>query len=671
MDTAAHPDVFISYAREDRESASRFAQWCTASGWTVWWDEAIAPGRKWDQAIERALADARCVLVLWSAHSVASDWVKTEAAEAARRGVLVPVLIERVAPPLEFRRLQTLDLADGWARSGAAALERLRSALAEHIGRPPEPTATPSAPRTGRWRAAAVAALMVALAGTALWRAFPTATPVTAPTAATPTVEPLPRHSGEEVATPQTSVPGIGTPGPRAPTPRPAPGLTGVDVAQLADLQRQAVIDKADKSSLFWTAMLEQEGGAALLEQAVLLAVEAVRRKGGVAADSALRRALVLMPRPLRSLAHDDAVLMLAFSPDGRMMATTSRDWTAVLWDTASGRKSITLKHRDTVSDIAFSPDGRLVATASSDKTARLWQVSDGKELALLQQAGPVQSVLFGGDGRLLATISRRDTDVDVRLWSVPEGRETRRIVPPKQMHEFVFSDDGRYLFGKMPDGHVEPVLVWDVASGERVAALSAGARGIGSMATHGDVLALGESGASGPMVSLWRLRSWAPLGQVHGMRTQSVVALSADAARLVVGESAARHAQIMLAPVAEGQTRATALSARKNGGICCLTTSADGTRAVASSVDDIATVIDLRSGEELLRARLPTTGSLRAALSPDGRLLLTAGGAGANLWEVTPADPARTACERVKRSFTPEEWRRWFGDEPWRKTCA
>jgi len=90
-------EVFISYAREERDRASHYAQSCTAHGWSVWWDQAIAPGRRWNQAIERALNEARCVLVLWSNNSVKSDWVKTEASEVVRRGVLLPVMIDRVA----------------------------------------------------------------------------------------------------------------------------------------------------------------------------------------------------------------------------------------------------------------------------------------------------------------------------------------------------------------------------------------------------------------------------------------------------------------------------------------------------------------------------------------------------------------------------------------------
>lgn len=238
-------------------------------------------------------------------------------------------------------------------------------------------------------------------------------------------------------------------------------------------------------------------------------------------------------------------------------------------------------------------------------------------------------------------------------------------------MLDFVLSDSGRYLVGRMPNGHVAPALVWDLSSGERVASLSAGNGVINSLATHGEVLALAEWGASRAMVFLWRLGSWAPLGQVQGLRTQGVLALSADAGLLVLAESGANHGQILAAPVATGLLRAKGLGGRRNGGACCLALSADGQHAVVSTMDNLASVTDLRSGDEVLRARLPASGSLQAALSPDGRRLLTAGGAGAKLCEVSADDPVRSGCARVKRNFTTEVWRRWFGDEPWRKTCA
>jgi TM2 domain-containing membrane protein YozV len=105
-------DLFLSYAREDRRCAEMLADALSRRGWTVWWDRRIQVGRSFSEVIERELDEARCVLVLWSRASVQSEWVQNEAAEAARKNRLVPVRIEDVRPPLEFRRLQTADLFD-------------------------------------------------------------------------------------------------------------------------------------------------------------------------------------------------------------------------------------------------------------------------------------------------------------------------------------------------------------------------------------------------------------------------------------------------------------------------------------------------------------------------------------------------------------------------------
>jgi TIR domain-containing protein len=107
-------DVFLSYAREDRDTALRLAQALEARGWSVWWDREIIAGEAFDQAIERELAGARAVIVLWSKRSIASEWVKNEAADAADRGLLVPALLDDARLPLEFRRRQAADLA-GWS----------------------------------------------------------------------------------------------------------------------------------------------------------------------------------------------------------------------------------------------------------------------------------------------------------------------------------------------------------------------------------------------------------------------------------------------------------------------------------------------------------------------------------------------------------------------------
>ena len=103
-------DIFISYSNEDRNRVSELAKTIESQGWSVWWDRKIETGKAFQDEIERELDSARFVLVIWSNHSVTSDWVRTEAEEGRRRGILVPVLLEAAKIPLAFRHLQAANL---------------------------------------------------------------------------------------------------------------------------------------------------------------------------------------------------------------------------------------------------------------------------------------------------------------------------------------------------------------------------------------------------------------------------------------------------------------------------------------------------------------------------------------------------------------------------------
>jgi len=106
-------DIFISYSSEDKTLVKQIAALLEARGWSVWWDRQIPIGQKYDTVIENELQKAGCVLVIWTKRSVASEWVKNEALEAAQKNKLVPVELEEVTLPLAFKRIETAMLI-GW-----------------------------------------------------------------------------------------------------------------------------------------------------------------------------------------------------------------------------------------------------------------------------------------------------------------------------------------------------------------------------------------------------------------------------------------------------------------------------------------------------------------------------------------------------------------------------
>jgi tRNA A-37 threonylcarbamoyl transferase component Bud32 len=127
--------VFISYAREDRATAQRLAREFEKRGWTVWWDFRLVPGDPFRVRIREALNEADCVVVLWSPHSVDSNFVIDEADVGRQRQILVPAMIDReVELPFGFGGFHAADLT-GWRRGGRhAGLAALIGAVAAHLG---------------------------------------------------------------------------------------------------------------------------------------------------------------------------------------------------------------------------------------------------------------------------------------------------------------------------------------------------------------------------------------------------------------------------------------------------------------------------------------------------------------------------------------------------------
>lgn len=142
-------DIFISYASEDRNRAEELAGTLSVRGWSVWWDRKIPLGKSYDEVIEKALGESKCAIVLWSAISVASEWVRNEASEAKRRGILVPVFLETIDAPLAFRLLNGADLHDWQPGTPHDEFDQLVERMEELLGNPGSTAPLKSSRRTG------------------------------------------------------------------------------------------------------------------------------------------------------------------------------------------------------------------------------------------------------------------------------------------------------------------------------------------------------------------------------------------------------------------------------------------------------------------------------------------------------------------------------------------
>jgi serine/threonine protein kinase len=187
--------------------------------------------------------------------------------------------------------------------------------------------------------------------------------------------------------------------------------------------------------------------------------------------DSTINLWDVTSGRSVRQLiGHKGQVFGVAFSPNGRMLASASGDRTVKLWDVAGGRELVTFAgHTDRVYSVAYSPDGSTLASASKDQTIKLWEVAGGRELRTLAgHSGSVAAVAFSPDGQMLASGSEDGT---IRLWDVASGRELRSMQAHSSLiHAIAFSPDGRTLAS---GGRDKTVGVWNVGDGRELRTLT------------------------------------------------------------------------------------------------------------------------------------------------------------------------------------------------------
>jgi WD40 repeat protein/class 3 adenylate cyclase len=334
---------------------------------------------------------------------------------------------------------------------------------------------------------------------------------------------------------------------------------------------------------------------------------------------------------------HTGWIFAVRFSPDGRRVATGAGDGTARVWDAATGRQLLVLAgHAKGVYDVAFSRDARRLLTGSADGTARIWDISPegGRDALTLAAHGEepligALTVAYSPDGSRMVT---GGGGVPAALWDASSGKRLRIFPYGKHIADAEFGPDGRRV---VLGGDTATAYVVDVASGRLLMRLDTHSYPFipgTAWSRDGKLIALGSGGGT---ATLWdartgkRLRSFVHSTDQSGPGTVYRVAFSPDASRLY---TAGWDHTVKIWSTSSGRLLRT-IHAHSDQ-INALVLSPDGSRLLTASSDGTAKLWALPSGRHLLTINAQSGAIWDATFNPSGTQIATgADDTTAKLW--------------------------------------
>jgi WD40 repeat protein/serine/threonine protein kinase len=330
---------------------------------------------------------------------------------------------------------------------------------------------------------------------------------------------------------------------------------------------------------------------------------------------------------------HSGPIWDLAFSPDGKSLASSSLDRTVRLWDVSTWQTRHVLRgHTDYTAGVAFSPDSRLLASGSGDRTLKVWDAATGQEVGTLRgHSGGLFGVAFSPDGRHLASASSDET---IRVWDVVSGKAVQ-ILRGHAGYVFrvAYSRDGAQLASAGFDGAVR---VWDATTGRQVRTIRADSCFAMSVAFSPDATRLAVASWD-RNVKLWDLATGQEVLALRGHTDLvNAVAFSKDG-RLLASASYDGTVKVWDATPWNGAGGGESLIFRGHEDlVVAVLFSPDGRRLASAGCDGAVKLWDLRTGEEVLSLPGEAGPALYLGFSRDGRRLASSGFHVVKLWDVT-----------------------------------